>query len=137
MKVESHWSRAAIRIFAPQIGVDEVSRQLGVAPRYQFPKREQRFKERGIWYFWSGIGSDEHPRKHISVLIDFIRIHRESLKKLTATCKAEISCAFASKDGQASFMVDAEMIAELAQVRFNLFLSLYPPAEEAEEQLDL
>jgi hypothetical protein len=119
------WARAAIVIRAPEIGVDEVARRIGAPPRHRGGERKMR--ERGIWYFHSGLDTSHGPREHILVLVDFIRSHMKPLKELARSYPAELSCTFASSAGEGSFMIQADELAVLAEAGFSLFLSLYPP----------
>jgi hypothetical protein len=130
MTSETQWATAAIRIMATELTIEGVSKRLGASPRYRFPKAEHKFIERGIWYLWSGLPSGRPLREHIKALTDFIQPRVDSLKQITLVCPAELSCAFASSTGETSFAIEPSVLELLAKVRFQLFLSLYPPSND-------
>lgn len=124
------WSQAAIRIIAPDLGVDEVSARLGSQPTHSSGRAEAKFRQRGIWYLRSGLSGGRDLPEHLAILAKFIHDHGIQIRLLAQQFPAEVTCAFAADNGQGSFTIGNGTLKTIADAGLHLTLNLYPPGED-------
>src|SRR4051794_13669156 len=113
METAEIWSRVSLRIVAPQLGLDEISRRLQTPPKCRSNRSEEKMRARGMWYIVSEIESNRPLIEHIKKMTTFIEEHLAAIKELAKVGYADMACAFATSRGYGSVGIGAGDLAIL------------------------
>lgn len=113
----------------------KITAALGMAPSRALERNSRDHpvgSREAVWILESGVADSLPLNDHVDSILADLEQRRDELKGLQEHCYFELWCAFASDDGQGSFVLEAQHMQRLADLNIDLIVSLYPPEASSE-----
>ncbi|WP_433270938.1 hypothetical protein ACQPZF_11160 [Actinosynnema sp. CS-041913] len=120
---DAPWSRAALRVWADGSSVGEIARRIGI------PSADDSTK---FWYVEPGGDGPRHLDDRLKLVKGFMAGNREVLKSLAATAPIDLMVSWSPKDGQDGLVLEAELVALLAECGAYVAMDTYVESDSAE-----
>jgi Domain of unknown function (DUF4279) len=119
--------RASLRISGDGLGMDEISRTLGLTPTHTHRKGEPHgngSRSQSIWIFEPAIDRTRPLDEHIMALWNAIRPHIPYLRELKQKFHVDIFCGYRSNSDNAGFEVDYRCLGSFAELEIPFGVSV-------------
>ncbi|MFE3105388.1 DUF4279 domain-containing protein [Nocardia tengchongensis] len=135
MSEDVKWSAGSIRLVSQAVSASEISARLGITADEEFergslmsPRNPASARRKSsVWIRRSGLANDSDLADHVRVLVGLVSGCREELARLSADCSLELVLGFGSENGQGGCVLPAGLISDVAALRLDIVLDLYPP----------
>jgi Domain of unknown function (DUF4279) len=135
---------ATVRIYPGDIDPSEVTERLGIEPS-KWQRRGEvvqrgRFPPRVVslngWFLRSeGHVESRDSRRHIDWLLDRLTPKAEAVRSLQdAGCRMDVSCFWASRQGQGGPTVSPQQMKRLSDLNIELWFDFYCAYEESDAE---
>ncbi|MFB7720159.1 DUF4279 domain-containing protein [Nocardia sp. NPDC056100] len=130
------WSAGSIVLKSRTVSASEISARLGITADRQFERgtlmnprnpANSRRRQNSVWVLTSGLANNSDLADHVRALLGLVDGCRDELAQLAADCELTLSLGFGSENGQGGCLLPADLLADIAALRLDILLDLYPP----------